>query len=293
MRARRPTSAMPRSFLCCERAFCCSMVVMWPVLMQCWLMWCAPMWFDAVWLLVLCHVTWCNAMSCDVRSRVELSSVVPCNGMEPKMPLVLRSHCVFEVVIQSTILYYKALLCTAKYYSSTTLYYTVLQRATPVLHCTTKRHSWLMSVAYETSFTMRGATGVILQRHEILHLPRKMTVMIDPRHIRNVIYNERSNRNHNPSSPNTAPATQNECHQWSASHMKRHLECAEQAKSTSNLTKYCACHAKWISWLIRVTYETSFPMRGASKVTLQTNQLLRLPRKMNLMIDPRRIWNVI
>ena len=24
--------------------------------------------------------------------------------------------------------------------------------------------------------------------------------------------------------------------------MKRHLECAEQAKSTSNLSKYCACH---------------------------------------------------
>ena len=222
MRARRPTSAMPRSFLCCERAFCCSMVVMWPVLMQCWLMWCAPMWFDAVWLLVLCHVTWCNAMSCDVRSRVELSSVVPCNGMEPKMPLVLRSHCVFEVVIQSTILYYKALLCTAKYYSSTTLYYTVLQRATPVLHCTTKRHSWLMSVAYETPFTMRGAQ-----------------------------------------------------------------------ESQSIFTKYCTCHAKWMPSVIRVTYETSFPMRGASKVTLQTHQLLRLPRKMNLMIDPRRIWNVI
>ena len=28
MRTRRPTSAMPRPFLCCERAFCCSMVVM-------------------------------------------------------------------------------------------------------------------------------------------------------------------------------------------------------------------------------------------------------------------------
>ena len=26
--ARRPTSAMPKSFLCCERAFCRSMVVM-------------------------------------------------------------------------------------------------------------------------------------------------------------------------------------------------------------------------------------------------------------------------
>ena len=41
MCARRPTSAMPKSFLCCERAFCRSMVVMfcalkWSVLMS----WC-------------------------------------------------------------------------------------------------------------------------------------------------------------------------------------------------------------------------------------------------------------
>ena len=221
-----------------------------------------------------------------------------------------------------------------------------------------------MSVAYETSFTMRGVTGVILQLHQILHLPRKMTVMIDPRHIWNVIYNARSNRSHNPTSPNTAPATQNESHDWSeshmkrhlqcaeqqesqsnftkhctchskwiswliriryetsftmrgatrvtlqlqqntapatqnashdwsASHMKRHLECAEQAKSTSNLSKSCACHAKWISWLTRASYETSFPLRRASKVNLQPQQILRLPRKMNPMIDPRHIWNVI
>ena len=159
-------------------------------------------------------------------------------------------------VLQSTT---PVLLCTTKYYSST-LYYTVLQRTTPVLLCTTKQHSWLildtyeplftwlMSVAYETSFTMRGVTGVILRLHQILHLPRKMTVMIDLRHIWNVIYNARSNRNHNPTSPNTAPATQNESHDWSASHMKRHLQCAEQPESPSNLTKYCACHAKWISW---------------------------------------------
>ena len=75
--------------------------------------------------------------------------------------------------------------------------------------------------------------------------------------------------------------------------MKRHLECAEQAKSTSNLTKYCACHAKWISWLIRASYETSFPMRRASKVNLQPQQIVRLPRKMNPMINPRLTWNVI
>ena len=366
MCARRPTSAMPKPFLCCERAFCCSMVVMWPVLMHVMSFDVVVMSFDAMWLLELCHVTWCNAMSCDV----------PCNGH-----VVCSKWFCDNVVIQSTILYYKVLLqyysvlqsttpvllcttkyyssttlywkvllqyysvlqsttpvllCTTKYYSSTTLYYTVLQRTTPVLPCTTKYYSsttlyckvllqyysvlqsttpvllcttkqhswltldtnerlftWLMSVAYETLFTMRGATGVILQLHQILHLPRKMTVMIDQRHIWNVIYNARSNRSHNPTSPNTAPATQNESHDWSASHMKRHLQCAEQQEPQSNFTKYCACHAKWISWLIRIRYETSVTMRGATRVTLQPHQILRLPRKMNLMIDPRLIWNVI
>ena len=37
-----------------------------------------------------------------MRSRGELSSVVPCNGVECyelKMPLVVRSRCVFEVVL--------------------------------------------------------------------------------------------------------------------------------------------------------------------------------------------------
>ena len=315
MCARRPTSAMPKPFLCCERAFCCSMVVMWPpVLMHVMSFDVVVMSFDAMWLLVLCHVTWCNAMSCDVRS-----CDVPCNGH-----VVCSKWFCDNVVIQSTILYYKVLLCTTKYYSSTTLYYTVLQRTTPVLLCTTKYYSsttlyckvllqyysvlqsttpvllcttkyyssttlyytvlqrttpvllcttkyyssttlyytvlqrtipvllctkvllqyysvlqssihdwslthmtWLMSVAYETSFTISGVTGVILQLHQILHLPRKMTVMIDPRHIWNVIYNAGSNRSHNPTSPNTAPATQNESHDWSASHMKRHLQCAE------------------------------------------------------------------
>ena len=146
---------------------------------------------------------------------------------------------------------------------------------------------------YGRSFTMRGATKAILQLQQILRLPRKMNLMIDPHHIWNVIYNARSNKSHPPTWPNTAPATQNESHDWSASHMKRHLQCAEQQESSSNFTKYCACHAKWISWLIRITYETSFTMRGATSVILQPHQILRLPRKMNLMIDPHHIWNVI
>ena len=364
MCARRPTSAMPKPFLCCERAFCCSMVVMWPVLMHVMSFDVVVMSFHAMWLLVLCHVTWCNAMSCDV----------PCNGH-----VVCSKWFCDNVVIQSTILYYKVLLqyysvlqsttpvlpCTTKYYSSTTLYYkvllqyySVLQSTTPVLLCTTQYYNVLLqyysvlqsttpvllcTAKYYSSTTLYYK--VLLQYYSVVHSATTyyssitlyykaafiwtVIYMIDVRRIWNVMYNARSNRSHPPTSPNTAPATQNDCDDWSASHMKRHLQCAEQqdsqsnftkycachakwipwlirvshmkrhlecakqAKSTSNLTKYCACHAKCISWLIRVTYETSFRMRGASKVNLEPHQILRLPRKMHLMIDPRHIWNVI
>ena len=64
--------------------------------------------------------------------------------------------------------------------------------------------------------------------------------------------------------------------------MKRHLQCAEQQVSRSNLPKYCACHEKWLDCFIVLTYETSFPMRGATGVTIQPHQILRLPRKMTL-----------
>ena len=87
---------------------------------------------------------------------------------------------------------------------------------------------WLILFTHETSFTMRGATRVSLQLQKILRLPRKMNLMIDPCHKWNVIYNARSNMCHCPNSPNTAPATKNDSHDWSLSHMKRYLQCAEQ-----------------------------------------------------------------
>ena len=59
---------------------------------------------------------------------------------------------------------------------------------------------------------MRGATRIILQLHQILRLPRNMDLMIDRAHIWKVIYNAQSNTSHPPTSPNTAPATQNESH---------------------------------------------------------------------------------
>ena len=104
---------------------------------------------------------------------------------------------------------------------------------------------------------MHGATGVTIQPHQILRLPHRMTRMLDRRHMWNVIYNKQSNRCHHPTSPNTAPATQNDSHAWSSSHMKRHLQCAEQQVSPSN------------------------------------HQILRLPHRMTPMLDRRHIWNVI
>ena len=284
MRARRPTSAMPKPFLCCERAFCCSMVLM------------------------------CRGG--DLTSFDVMRSVA---GWDEAIKVLLQ----YYSVLQSTT---PVLLCTAKYYSSTTLYckvlfqyYSVLQNTTPVLLSTTQYYNVLLqyySVLQSITLYCKGLLQyVLLQYYSVLQsttpvllcttkyyssttttsttLYYKAAFMIDVRRIWNVIYNARSNRSHPPTSRNTAPATQNDCDDWSASHMKRHLQWAEQQESQSIFTKYCTCHAKWMPSVIRVTYETSFPMRGASKVTLQTHQLLRLPRKMNLMIDPRHIWNVI
>ena len=230
MCARRPTSAMPKPFLCCERAFCCSMVVMWPVLMHVMSFDVVVMSFDAMWLLVLCHVTWCNAMSCDVRS-----CDVPCNGH-----VVCSKWFCDNVVIQSTILYYKVLLqyysvlhSTTTYYCSTTLYckvlvqyYSVLQSTTPVLlcttpvlPCTTKYYSsttLYCKVLLQYDTVLQSTTPVLLcttqyynlllQYYSVLKyyssttLYYKAAFMIDPWHI---------------------------WHDWCPSHMKRHLQCAE------------------------------------------------------------------
>ena len=145
------------------------------------------------------------------------------------------------------------LLCTTQIYTSTTLYYSVLQSTTPVLLCTTKYYSGTTPCTTKYAFARREA----------------------------------------PTSPNAAPATQGDSHDWSSSHMKRHLQCAEQQDSSSNVTKYCTCHAKWLSWVMSVTYETSFTMRGATGVIHQRHQVLCLPRKMTRIINPRDTWNVI
>ena len=116
----------------------------------------------------------------------------------------------------------------------------------------------LIIITYETSFTMRGATGVTIQPHQILRLSRRKTHLLNHHYI------------------------------W-----KPHLQCAEQQVSRSNLTKYCACHAERLTYLVIITYETSFTMRGATGVTIQPHQILRLSRRKTRILSPHRIWNVI
>ena len=212
--------------------------------------------FDAMWLLCVasCHVMHCHVM---VMSCYVLCPATGWNVMS------LRCHW-FKVwrcggpkncsVLQSTT---QVLLRTTKYYSSTTPYYKVLlqnysvlqsttpvlQSTTPVLLCTTKYYAsttLYYKVLHQYYKVLRQHYKVLLQ--STIPVLQSTTPVL----LWNVIYNARSNKNHLPISPDSAPATQNECHNWSASHMKHHFQCGEQQESPSNFTKYCACHGKWM-----------------------------------------------
>ena len=132
MRARRPTSAMPKPFLCCERAFCRSMVVMfcalkWSVLMSWCLLRGQVMWWSR-------HLMRCDGLCC-VMSR----DAMRCHGD--------------ELYYSSTTLFYKVLL----------QYYPVLQSTTPVLLCTPKYYSNTTlnyKVLLQYYFVVQGSTGV-------------------------------------------------------------------------------------------------------------------------------------
>ena len=79
----------------------------------------------------------------------------------------------------------------------------------------------------------------------------------------------------------------------SSSQIKPHLQGAKQLVSPSNLTKYCACQTKRLTFGILITYETSFPMRRATGVTIKTHQILRLSHKKTHILSPHHIWNLI
>ena len=54
-------------------------------------------------------------------------------------------------------------------------------------------------------------------------------------------------------------------------------------------TKYCACHAERLTYLVIITYETSFTMREATGVTIQPHQILRLSRRKTHILNHHHI----
>ena len=163
-----------------------------------------------------------------------------------------REHMPVGKVLQSTTTYYSS---TTKYYSNTILYYnvllqyhSVLQSTAPVLPCTTKYYS--STTPYKLNYykVLFQYYSLLQRTTPVLALCYKIqlqyySVLQSSTHDWNVIYHARHNKRQPPRSQNTAPANKNESHDWSVSHMKRHLQCAVQQESASNFTKYyCACH---------------------------------------------------
>ena len=127
--------------------------------------------------------------------------------------------------------------------------------------CHEKQFSWLILVTYDTLFTMRGAAECTFQHHQIY-----------------CTCHDKSHLNFTKDC-----ARYEKCLSWLTwSHMKRYLQCAEQPKCDPPTSPNTAPATKkwlWLWWLILATYETLFTMRGATEVTLQHHQVLRLPRK--------------
>ena len=206
-----------------------------------------------------CHVIWCggHVIWCDVIACVVSCHVMQCDVMWcALMWCALQwSRCVFEVVLWrcGDPKYYSVLQSTTVYYKVLLQYYSVLQSTTPVLLCTTKYYS-STTLYYKAAF------------------------MIDPWHIWTVIYIARSNRSHPPTSPNTAPATQNDCDDWSAFYNAR------SNRNHNPTSPNTAPHQIW-NVIYNARSNQSHPPTAAI--------ILRLPRKVTLMIAAPHIWNVI
>ena len=225
----------------------------------------------------LCCVMSRDAMRCHVMCAHVVSCHLLCHAMGWNVMSVRRHWLWGHVVWFEVVLWRcgdpKVFFCTTKYYSSTTLvllqYYSVLQ-STAVLLCTTKYycsttlyhkvllqyylyppHHWPYSSDLGGDFELKNAT------FGAPAIPQNFTKCW--------ACNEKS---HSTFTKYYACQAKNESHDWSASHMKRHWQCAEQQESASNFTKYspaisqnlrhvapekwhsditncCPCHEKW------------------------------------------------
>ena len=130
--------------------------------------------------------------------------------LQSSIPYWKSTTLYYKVLIQ----YYSVLQSTTLYYTVLLQYYSVLHSATPVLLCTTKYYS--STTKYYSSTTLYYKVLLCTTKYY-----SSTSLMIDPHHLWNFIYNARNNRGASTKSPTAAPATENDSHDWSASHMKR------------------------------------------------------------------------
>ena len=140
--------------------------------------------------------------------------------------------------------------------------------------------SWLILLAYETSFTMRRATPLTLQGHQILRLPRKMTFQ----NMKPICYDPTMKLQ------NWTPPFAELTFSPSATHFVCKSTTFRAPTIYPKFTKCCACHE--ILRLPRnVTLQHQQMLRLPRKVRLQRHQIVRLPRKAALQHQVLRLFN--
>ena len=171
-------------------------------------------------------------------------SVLPSTTPYHKVLLVLVLLCAnYKVPVQ----FFSVLQSTTPVLLCTTGYYSVLQSTTPVLLCATGCYSVLQST---TPVLLRtpSTTPVLLcttkcyctTKYKSSTTPYYFLLLCTtPYYSSTTLYYKVLLQYFSPLQSNT--------HDCSSLHMKRHLQCAEQQKPSSNITKYCTCHAKWLS----------------------------------------------
>ena len=156
--------------------------------------------------------------------------------------------------------------------------------------CHEKSLSWLILFTHETLFTMRGATGVIVQPHQILRLPRKMTV----RNVTEIWWKQLKRHLQCATDPRLLRAwSEHETVSPQPASQPRLLfkYCPGHEKWQFNFTKYCACHEKWDLNFTKYIEKYNILRSGYHS---KFHEILPLPRrKVTLIIDPCHIWNAV
>ena len=161
---------------------------------------------------------------------------------------------------------------------------------------------WMLVTYEETSFTMCGATGVTIQPHQILRLSHRKTRLRNLCHIWNVIYNEQSNRCHEPTSPNIAPATKND----TAKFQRKCPKTGVTSFTMRGRSEHDPTMIRESEWnrhsATRLATEVTFrPYHEHFRLkntlfrvpAFIIHPVLHLPRKMTRLLNPRHIWNGI